>query len=120
MDKFTELTVAGWGLTEPWGPDPSDELMEVTLKHYPRENCSRDWEGLDPSQFCAGDYGKGVCWGDSGSPAMVRYKGRMSVLGITKRSDPPCGSKPNNVFTKVTSFLKWIKYHTKDAEYCNS
>lgn len=59
-----------------------------------------------------GSYGKGVCYGDSGS-SMVTTSGQKFLIGITSFvSASGCEINYPSVFTRVTSFLDWISSKT--------
>ncbi|XP_016078245.1 PREDICTED: granzyme B-like [Miniopterus natalensis] len=108
-----KCTVAGWGLVAPMGTYP-DTLQEVEL------TVQEDWECQcrlqryynNNTQLCLGNptEKKASFQGDSGGPLLCEN----GIQGIVSygRSD---GSAPR-VFTKVSSFLPWIKKIIKNTQ----
>ncbi|XP_004421218.1 PREDICTED: granzyme B-like isoform X1 [Ceratotherium simum simum] len=99
-------SVAGWGRVTPIGPN-SDTLQEVELTVQEDQECESRYPGIYSwaTQICVGDpkKKKSSFQGDSGGPLMCKNV----IQGIVSygRSD---GSPPR-AYTKVSSFLPWIK-----------
>ncbi|XP_017656750.1 granzyme B isoform X3 [Nannospalax galili] len=98
--------VAGWGDTDARGT-PSNTLQEVKIKVQADQLCeSRFADDYNKAtQMCAGDPKKnqGSFEGDSGGPLVCKNVAQ----GIVSYG-PPHGITPG-VYTKVSSFLHWIK-----------
>nr|XP_045748003.1 kallikrein-15 isoform X1 [Mirounga angustirostris] len=111
--------VSGWGLVPDDKPGTKgstesqvslpDTLHCANISVIPATSCNRDYPGrLVASMVCAGVEGGGMdsCEGDSGGPLVCG-----GVLqGIVSWGDVPCDAtmKPG-VYTKVCSYLEWIK-----------
>ncbi|CAB3237996.1 unnamed protein product [Arctia plantaginis] len=109
----TQCTAVGWGATVEHGPDP-DHMREVEVPIW--ENCKYK-EDRAGKEICAGlrEGGKDACQGDSGGPLLCRNplnSQQWYVAGIVSHGDG-CGreSEPG-VYTRVSLFVKWIRYHT--------
>ncbi|XP_038383984.1 kallikrein-1-like isoform X6 [Canis lupus familiaris] len=100
---------SGWGSIEPDKLSLPDTLHCANISVIPAASCNKDYPGrLVASMLCAGAEGGGTesCEGDSGGPLVCR-----GVLqGIVSWGDVPCDTttKPG-VYTKVCSYLEWIK-----------
>jgi secreted trypsin-like serine protease len=58
--------------------------------------------------------GKGVCNGDSGSPAVVKVGGTWRLIGVASRqgvAGKGCG-QGLAVYTNATKYKSWITAHT--------
>ena len=116
VDKFDEVIVAGWGSNEKVAFDVN-YLSAVDLLMITDDECGREF-GLDlrkqvpGSFFCAGKNdqldAKSVCYGDSGSSAVVRRGGNGSwvTLGVTAVALVGCGGV--TLFISVSYFNDWI------------
>ncbi|XP_058393378.1 granzyme B-like [Diceros bicornis minor] len=99
-------SVAGWGSVTPIGPT-SDTLQEVELTVQEDWECESRYPGVysGATQICVGDpkEQKSSFKGDSGSPLICKnvIQGIVSY-GRTDRTPPAA-------YTKVSSFLPWIK-----------
>ncbi|CAH2232285.1 jg25452 [Pararge aegeria aegeria] len=108
----TICTAVGWGATEERGPDP-DHMREVEIPIW--ENCKHE-EDQSGKEICAGFMagGKDACQGDSGGPLLCRNPMNTQqwyVAGIVSHGDG-CGRKDEpGVYTRVSLFVPWIKYH---------
>ena len=107
----SEAIVTGHGLTN--GTDngsASLALLEASLEIYKSERCEQRFRRLEASHICAGnDEGRSSCRGDSGGPLMVRGENYV-LVGLVSYGPKACdeGFGPT-VFTRTSSFLKWIK-----------
>lgn len=52
---------------------------------------------------------QGVCSGDSGGPLVIERDNTSMLIGIVSFSQSMCGSGAPSGFTRVSSFLTWIK-----------
>ncbi|XP_034829653.1 serine protease nudel [Maniola hyperantus] len=108
----TICTAVGWGATKERGPDP-DHMREVEIPIWERCKHEEDQSG---KEICAGlmEGGKDACQGDSGGPLLCRNPinaQQWYVAGIVSHGDG-CGRKDEpGVYTRVSLFVPWIKYH---------
>ncbi|CAH0702950.1 unnamed protein product [Spodoptera exigua] len=108
----TICTAVGWGATTEHGPDP-DHMREVEVPIW--ENCKHR-EDQTGKEICAGfvEGGKDACQGDSGGPLLCRNplnSQQWYMAGIVSHGDG-CGRKDEpGVYTRVSLFVKWIKYY---------
>uniref|UniRef100_A0A3B3Y3T1 Peptidase S1 domain-containing protein n=1 Tax=Poecilia mexicana TaxID=48701 RepID=A0A3B3Y3T1_9TELE len=106
----TNCEVAGWGQTGPTKPI-SDVLMETTESIQFSFECKRIWETyFNSTHMICTKFNKktgGICQGDSGGPLIcnTRVQG-IAAFTLKEQCDDP---KHPHVFTKVRSFLQWIK-----------
>ncbi|ELK36726.1 Granzyme B(G,H) [Myotis davidii] len=110
-----KCTVAGWGMVTTWGKYP-DTLQEVQLTLQNDEQCESHYNLRHyynrTIQLCVGDPSedKAFFQGDSGGPLLCRNE----IQGIV--SYGPEDGTPPRVFTKVASFLPWIKKTMKSLQ----
>ncbi|KRX79013.1 Transmembrane protease serine 9 [Trichinella sp. T6] len=100
---------SGWG--SPFsGAEDSAVLKMAAIPIQTKEKCNL--AGGIATRFCAGGSfgGHGICDGDSGGPITCERNGKLVVFGISSGFTGLCGQygKPG-IFTKVSSFLDWIK-----------
>ncbi|EDW89584.2 spaetzle-processing enzyme [Drosophila yakuba] len=121
------LKIAGWGSYG--GPGYSSVLLSGTIIGMNMENCSSRFPSLGildkDIQICAmGQHGTDTGRGDSGGPLMLSV-GRdvhqfYYLAGITSYGGgPPYGSGPA-IYTKTSSFFRWITdkiYETEKAAH---
>ncbi|XP_060657035.1 chymotrypsin-2-like isoform X2 [Drosophila nasuta] len=89
--------VSGWGQTIFSGPQ-SNHLQYYNI--FPTSYIC-----LKPSQSTP-------CHGDSGGPLAIRNEdGSHTLLGLTSFGNPGCPTNSPGVYTRVSSFLKWIKQY---------
>merc|ERR1711892_375403 len=127
--------VVGWGYTEydPWatGQQGDFDTASVASKVQQRlgvpvlnsSECTRKFGKFEPlsSQICAGgELDKDSCKGDSGGPlylSRVANNGEPTLdgtkpwyfMGIVSFGSRQCGSGKPGVYTRVGSFVPWIK-----------
>ncbi|XP_015416622.1 PREDICTED: granzyme B [Myotis davidii] len=107
-----KCTVAGWGRVTRDGPC-SDTLREVELTLQNDSKCENLFDFYNRTiQLCVGDpkEKKSSFKGDSGGPLLCRN----GIQGIV--SYGPTDGTPPEVYTKVTSFLPWIKETMKSLQ----
>ncbi|XP_059565324.1 granzyme B(G,H)-like isoform X2 [Myotis daubentonii] len=105
-------TVAGWGRVTRDGPS-SDTLQEVELTLQKDKKCKDVFNNYNKNiQLCVGDpkEKKSSFKGDSGGPLLCENK----IQGIV--SYGPKDGTPPGVYTKVASFLPWIKETMKNLQ----
>ncbi|KAJ2952130.1 hypothetical protein O0L34_g4408 [Tuta absoluta] len=108
----TKCTTVGWGATVEHGPDP-DHMREVEVPIWSHCKHREDRAG---KEICAGfnEGSKDACQGDSGGPLLCknpRNPQQWYMAGIVSHGDG-CGrvGEPG-VYTRVSLFVKWIRYH---------
>ncbi|XP_055147604.1 cathepsin G [Symphalangus syndactylus] len=100
----TRCTVAGWGLVS--RTRRTDRLREVQLRVQRDNQCRRIFDSYDGRrQICVGDprERKAAFRGDSGGPLLCNNMAH-GIVSYGKAS-----GVPPEVFTRVSSFLPWIK-----------
>ncbi|XP_071337154.1 hyaluronan-binding protein 2-like [Trachinotus anak] len=114
-----ECTISGWGATEE-SDYGSNHLLEANVLLINQEKCSEPkiyGKVLDNTMFCAGHLQGGVdsCQGDSGGPLTCKQNDTSVVYGLVSWGDQ-CGRKNKpGVYTRVTTFLNWIKSKIETA-----
>nr|XP_021187246.2 serine protease nudel [Helicoverpa armigera] len=108
----TVCTAVGWGATTEKGPDP-DHMREVEVPIWAKCKHSEDQAG---KEICAGfaEGGKDACQGDSGGPLLCRNplnSQQWYMAGIVSHGDGCARKDEPGVYTRVSLFVKWIRYH---------
>lgn len=123
--RFPTLEATGWGDTG-FGEERTPALLKVTLQPIENSECYNIYgtslrrlrEGIKEHQICAGDEKMDTCPGDSGGPLQARllHNGKMTpfLVGVTSFGSA-CGNANSGVYTRVSSFFKWIE-ETIDRE----
>ncbi len=114
----TEVVTMGWGTMDPKGEKVfSDILREVSMNTIADSECREaytDYNNVTTNMICAAAEGKGTCFGDSGSPLVVK-KGEWFLAGITSWGWDECAvSGYPDVFTRVSQFTDFLKQHIPD------
>jgi secreted trypsin-like serine protease len=115
--------VAGWGnmSIDPNIYDLPDTLREalVPIVDFNTCNASNAYNGFlnNNAMLCAGYMSgdKDSCQGDSGGPLIVQENNQYALAGVVSfggSQDQPCAA-PNHpgVYTKVSSYVPWIKQY---------
>ena len=75
---------------------------------------------LEDSQVCAAGVSNpssNICGGDSGGPLVVDKDNSAVVYGIASwRDRRSCGDGYASVFTRVSSYIPWIKSHMESSK----
>jgi len=112
--------VTGWGRVDPNNSTRPDVLQYAFIKRWSRQECRSTYDkflaNLDDvvyisnKMLCSGGKKTDSCKGDSGSP-LLQYdsKSRFTIAGIVSFGPSVCGGGVPGVFTRVQSFLPWIK-----------
>ncbi|RWS00870.1 venom protease-like protein [Dinothrombium tinctorium] len=117
--KFEDLIVAGWGWIDSSGKR-SRHLLTTDIKETDFDYCNKQWNNtLTDKQFCAADYGKDACEGDSGGPVMYAENGRDYAVGVVSFGDI-CGENQITVHTRVAPYLDFIHQATADGKTCKN
>lgn len=106
------LTLSGWGRTAPGSP-PSTVLLKASLPVVDTTTCQTQFSDLSgvqvsDSQICAGQPGKGGCYGDSGGPLSGIDTDGPIFVGVVSFGHPDCPTSAPTVFTRVVKFKDWI------------
>jgi len=116
--------VAGWGRTNKGASGESVlDLMFAELEEVEVHECQRKYDSflrnnrkkarLTRKQLCAGNDQADACAGDSGGPLLhLNSGGRWMVAGIVSFGPSSCAGRVPGVYTKVASYLAWIKENT--------
>jgi secreted trypsin-like serine protease len=105
-------TVVGYGLTE--NSTKHENIPKfVEVPSIANDKCRRESEifkisGSDRG-FCAGEWGKKACPGDSGSGFYVKNGDKYAVTGVVSGGSPNCSASQHVVFTSVPEFVYWIR-----------
>ena len=106
------MTVTGFGTTREGGSS-SDKLMEVEVPVVSNAQCSNSYPGyITFNHICAGKEGKDSCQGDSGGPLFWSSNSKFYLTGIVSFGQGCARPNYPGVYTRVTSYLNWIKTNT--------
>uniref|UniRef100_A0A182S9I7 Peptidase S1 domain-containing protein n=1 Tax=Anopheles maculatus TaxID=74869 RepID=A0A182S9I7_9DIPT len=125
-NAYTDLTgydsiVSGWGAQSNDDYAELADEMKLDLRYatntiVPNEVCYRVYGSIiRDQQICvAGEGGRNPCQGDSGGPLTVKFDGqRLTQVGIVSYgSILGCQNGVPGVYTRVSSYVEWIVYHT--------
>ncbi|KAK2725025.1 hypothetical protein QYM36_001470 [Artemia franciscana] len=120
--RETELTngnviLSGWGSVSS-GDEYLSILQEANLNTVEQEDCLKVWKGITEEQICAQAPGNGFCVGDIGGPLtqVIAENGRYYLLGLLSfgRKGKCADAKYPGVFTRITSYLDWIKENIRN------
>ncbi|XP_060651568.1 chymotrypsin-2-like, partial [Drosophila nasuta] len=107
--------VSGWGQTTFNGPQ-SNHLQYYNVTVFSNEKCKNLMITLSmifPTSFiCLKPSQSTPCHGDSGGLLAIRNEDEShTLLGLTSFGNPGCPTNSPSVYTRVSSFLKWIKQY---------
>ncbi|XP_060657034.1 chymotrypsin-2-like isoform X1 [Drosophila nasuta] len=107
--------VSGWGQTIFSGPQ-SNHLQYYNVTVFSNEKCKNLMIAVSKifptSYICLKPSQSTPCHGDSGGPLAIRNEdGSHTLLGLTSFGNPGCPTNSPGVYTRVSSFLKWIKQY---------
>lgn len=119
---YERVFTMGYGSTS-FAKAPTNILTELSLSLIPLKKCKemlpRDEKtpnGILDSQICGRDLEKNrdTCQGDSGGPLQLNFVHRKQrntyryyLVGIISYGEF-CGSKKPGVYTRVSSYCRWI------------
>ncbi|MDG0816992.1 S1 family peptidase [Bdellovibrio svalbardensis] len=102
----TSIVVAGYGISMPrlkWG---SGTLRRINLKV-----ADTTWS-MGTVIFGQRDLGRGICFGDSGGPAIVKVGNRLKVFGVANRVSHYKGANHDcngtSIYTRLDVYKPWI------------
>lgn len=107
--------VTGWGDTIFGQKKGSEVLRAVGLPIVSHDACLAVYGNLTGAQICAGyrDGGRDSCQGDSGGPLVVPGgPAGWQQIGIVSYGDECAKPGFPGVYTRVASYIDWIKSHT--------
>lgn len=102
--------VSGFGRTHEKGRQ-SNILKMLEVPYVDRNTCKLSTSfSITQNMFCAGYEAKleDACQGDSGGPHVTRFKNTYYVTGIVSWGEGCARKGKYGIYTKVTTFLKWI------------
>jgi secreted trypsin-like serine protease len=119
LGYLSTSTISGWGTTGDGGTS-SDRLRYATVPVIPQTRCqatydalAEDHQTITTAMICAGGGRSDACYGDSGSPLMMRTRDKaLHLEGITSIGAECHASSPSKlpgVYTRVPAFASWIR-----------
>ncbi|XP_011185169.2 serine protease 1 [Zeugodacus cucurbitae] len=108
------VIASGWGLTSDSSNSVSDHLMYAELEVVSNAVCKRTYgsAAVKDSNICVSTpRGVSTCSGDSGGP-LVLESSKIQVGLTSYGARAGCELGHPAAFTRVTSYLEWIKEHT--------
>jgi hypothetical protein len=116
----TSLTVVGWGVTDTDNiGSTADIFQEADVTYVPNAVCARikDQDGLSldsdltGDMMCAGDEGIHSCFGDSGSPLIIRggTPEEDVQVGVVSWGIDGCVSTIPGVYSRLSIMYEWIR-----------
>lgn len=111
------VLASGWGRTGLAGDSFAERLQFAELQVIENGACRSQYNPLvvRSSTLCAeGIAGQSVCNGDSGGPLVLRSDGR-TLVGVTSFGHASgCHDGVPQGFARVTAYLTWIRWHTRN------
>lgn len=112
-EETINVTIAGWGTLVFEGSVPNN-LQYLNASTLSYERCKNIFTPypIYENQVCAfATSGQGACNGDSGGPLLSAENN--ALVGVVSWGIPPCASGFPDVYTRVYSFLDWIKVNAE-------
>lgn len=111
--------VTGWG--ETMGTSYSDVLKQVGVPIIPYRTCKKMYKNIfniERKMICAGykQGGHDSCKGDSGGPLVMKKKEIWYLVGIVSSGKSCAEGNYPGLYTKTTSYKKWINKIIKIKE----
>ena len=114
LDSAQRAIVSGWGSSAFRPKTISDDLLYVTVPIISQGTCSKNYNsGVTDKMICAGGKNADACSGDSGGGLVMSYKDHRYLEGIVSWGENCGDRKKPGVYTRVPSYLDWIKTHMK-------
>ncbi|XP_004524583.1 serine protease 3-like [Ceratitis capitata] len=104
---------SGWGFTSDSSSTVSNDLMYTILEVISNEDCAKSYgSSVTSTNICvATPNGSSTCEGDSGGPLVLESS--KILIGVTSYGAiEGCELGFPAAFTRVSSYLDWIKEHT--------
>ncbi|XP_031353251.1 phenoloxidase-activating factor 3-like [Photinus pyralis] len=116
LDGVT-LAVSGWGLTEYRGKSAKIK-KKISAKLLPLDTCrtvyNKAGKLLTTNHLCVSeDKNTFTCQGDSGGPLMLSVRNQWEGVGVVSFGTSYCGPDYPVVYTKVSSYLDWIRQNVR-------
>ncbi|XP_039230656.1 serine protease 1-like [Drosophila yakuba] len=108
-----EVIASGWGRFTDLDRSGAAHLQFAFMKVISNSECKRTYySSIHDTNICVSTTGAvSTCIGDSGGPLVLASD--MVQVGLTSfGSSAGCEKEYPDVFTRVTSYLDWIKRHT--------
>lgn len=109
------VQVSGYGKHSDSDSDETTILRAAEVKTTSIQNCKSayPYTKFTPSMICVdGKDNVGACKGDSGGPIVSNKNGKL--IGVGSFADSKCVQSVPRVFTRVSSYTKWILANTVD------
>ncbi|CAH1779577.1 unnamed protein product [Owenia fusiformis] len=104
--------VTGWGQLG-GNLAPAQTLMQVKGPVLTNDDCNWKWLfKIQSGMLCFGGGPVGACRGDSGGPLVCKQGTGYVQAGVVSWGSAACEEQPT-VFTRVTSYLPWIRKYVK-------
>ncbi|XP_042900439.1 trypsin-3-like [Parasteatoda tepidariorum] len=112
----TIVNLYGWGRLNYSGIS-ADSLQSVELPVVSNEKCQSKFKTeIQSNMMCAGgEGGRDACTGDSGSGLVVRLNDEYVLCGLVSFGRRCALPEVAGVYTRVSSFVKWIYKNTLSA-----
>jgi len=108
----THASVSGWGSTSYLPKTISDDLLNVGVPIIDRRPCNQSYKGaVTDKMICAGGKDADACRGDSGGGLVINYRGHRYLEGIVSWGGGCGNRKKPGVYTRIPSYLDWIRAH---------
>ncbi|XP_067645064.1 collagenase-like isoform X2 [Eurosta solidaginis] len=108
------VVASGWGVTSDRSTVYSPVLQFATFKVVTNEVCAEEYGSttIDNEKICTATANRiGVCSGDSGGP-LVLASSKLQIGIMSLCSSKGCESDSPALYTRVTSYLDWIRNNT--------
>lgn len=115
LGAAVNVVLAGWGTLEYEGLLPNN-LQFLNARTLSYESCKNilSPNPIFESQVCAfGASNQGACHGDSGGPLVTSSNVANNTLVGIVSGGIPCARGYPDVYTRVYSFLDWIRANTE-------
>ncbi|XP_067644988.1 collagenase-like [Eurosta solidaginis] len=108
------VVASGWGRTSDTSTSNSPVLQFANFKVISNELCAEVYGSsfIDTGKICTATVNRiGVCRGDSGGP-LVLASSKLQIGILSFYSDNGCEADTPAAYTRVTSYLDWIRANT--------
>jgi len=111
-----DCTITGWGKTDYLNPGVSETLQGLDIPVITNAACSTTWVDvigatINDGHICLFEQtgGESACSGDSGGPLTCKVDGKNVLAGATSWGISTCSGDYPSVYTRISTFRKWIK-----------
>ncbi|XP_067644824.1 collagenase-like [Eurosta solidaginis] len=110
---YKTVVASGWGYTSDTSPSHSPVLQFASFKVITNTICAEVYGSyIDKGKICTAAVNRiGICFGDSGGP-LVLEKSNIQIGIISFFANDECEGNAPAVYTRVTSYLDWIRENT--------